>query len=316
MKKLIVIAALLLIILSSVLAGTLANYTVTLDDIASGSVVGKEFIFMEDGTDTFSENIKIAPTETVLWQFAVKNYDGGTVSETGMQYDLTFTVDATPGKTAIDPLTVTIKDGNGQTIDTVSGTGVVTVSGDFPLSSEGQRDGYIVEIYWPSTDYDIDYAGDGFGTSVNVSAVATQSTSGGTSPDPEPDPDPDPDPDPEGDISVLYQAGAPWSSGGSSVHNISVTITNNTDQTITGWELEFYYTGDIEDLWNAKIGEQDTATGYKRITCPDNYNRTIEPGQSVSFGGRWQGTGDQPITSVTVNGMSASVECQYGVVFP
>jgi len=61
MKKVLTLVALVLILSTSVIAGTLAMYTTTIDNIAEGSVVAKEFILLKDGTDTFTKDLKIAP---------------------------------------------------------------------------------------------------------------------------------------------------------------------------------------------------------------------------------------------------------------
>jgi hypothetical protein len=304
-KKAVVIAALLLTIMSSILAGTLANYSVTLDHIASGSVVGKEFIFTEDGTDTFKENLKIAPTEKVVWHFGVKNYDGSLVTETDLHYDLTFDVSAAPGKSAIAPLIITIRDGSGKAVNSVTGTGTIHVTGDFPQAAMGQSAGYDVEIYWPSTNDDIKYAGGGFGTSINVSATATQVPAGGGSQEPAPTTG--------SGISVLYEAGTPWNGQGQpQYHNIRFTITNNTDHAITNWELAFLYGEDITAIWNARHSYENLATGQNTILYPDQWRSTIAPGESVVFTGQAQGAGDKAVTTVTVNGVPASVQCKYG----
>lgn len=304
MKKIVIFTALLLTILSSILAGTLASYTVTLDNMASGSVVGKEFIFMEDGTDTFSDNIKIAPAEKVTWQFGVKNYNGSTVTETDLHYDLTFEVGAAPGKTAIAPLTVTVKDKSGHVVNTVTGTGTIHVAKDFPLAAEGQSDAYKVEIYWPDTDHDINYAGNNFGTSIKVSAVATQIPSGGITQEP--------DPTPHSDVSVLFEDGTPWGGQGQpKYHNVRFTITNNSDKPITDWNIEFYYAEDIISIWNARHDYKNLTTRQNRILYPDQWHNSIGPGESVVFTGQVQGPGTEPVTSVTVNGVTANVQCRY-----
>ena len=108
-KKGFVIFILAFAISFAVLAGTLASYTTTLDNFASGSVVAKEFIFMEDGTDSFQQNVKIAPTDTLNWSFGVRNYNGTFVTETDLYYKLVFTASATSGKQAIEPLVITVK---------------------------------------------------------------------------------------------------------------------------------------------------------------------------------------------------------------
>ena len=84
MKKALLGFALVLLLTTSVIAGTLAMYTTSIDNLAEGSVVAKEFILTEGGTDTFTKNVKIAPNETVNWQFSVMNYNGSIISETAM----------------------------------------------------------------------------------------------------------------------------------------------------------------------------------------------------------------------------------------
>lgn len=333
MKKAIIITILILAMISSVLAGSLANYTVTLDDLASGSVVGKEFIFLEDGTDTFQHGIKIAPTETVTWQFGVKNYDGSFVTETDLYYELAFDVHATPGKAAIDPLIVTVKDEYNNIINTVTGTGTLYVTGMFPLSAQGQSAYYTVEIYWPSNnEIDINYAGDNFGTTVNVSAVGSQvaSSSGGDQEDP-PSGGDEEDPPAVSDITVVYETSEAWGEGGhwdaetqTTIydvyrHNFEITITNNSDKKITNWELEFMLNEEI-DLYSNAVGDYGSLPeGQYRFLHPQNYNKHIEPGESITFEGIAFGQGDEPITNVIVSGSDteateANVTCSYGTL--
>jgi hypothetical protein len=315
-KKAVLISILMLTIVSSVLAGTLANYTTTIDALASGSVVAKEFIFLEDGTDTFEHNVKIAPAETVVWKFGVKNYDGTTVTETKMYYRLSFNVKAIPGKKEIKPLTVTVKDSGGKVIDSVEGVGKMTVNGYFPVSATEQSDDYSVEIYWPSNDEtDIDYAGDGFGTMVNVAAVASQVPIGGGIPVPS-------------DYAVYYETGVPWGVGGvwdpgsqstiysSYKYNFEVTITNNSDEVVKSWELEFLLNEKIEAYWDAVNDSAGLPAGQYRFLHPQYYNMDIEPGKSVSFGGRIESQDSEPssLTNATLNGKDADVTCSFGTL--
>ena len=70
MKKILVIAAMILAITTSLIAGSLALYTTKIDDLAEGSVVAKEFVLLEGGTDTFKQSVKVAPSETNEWKSA------------------------------------------------------------------------------------------------------------------------------------------------------------------------------------------------------------------------------------------------------
>ena len=84
MKRTLVIMFLVLAISTSIIAGTMAMYVVEIDDLAEGSVVAKEFVLKPGETNTFAEDVEIAPGESVDWEFSVKNYEGGVVSETAM----------------------------------------------------------------------------------------------------------------------------------------------------------------------------------------------------------------------------------------
>lgn len=175
MKKTLVIIALVLVLSTSIIAGTLAMYTTTIDNVAEGSVVAKEFVLVESGTDSFTDNVKIAPSETVDWQFSVQNYNGSVVSETAMALDFNVSVAAADGKTMIDPLVVTVKDQDGNTVGTSTGGGTIQFSDNFALDTNGQQKTYTVSITWPSNDsVDINYAGSNFGAAVNVSVTGTQ----------------------------------------------------------------------------------------------------------------------------------------------
>ena len=176
MKKIILSTALILLIFSSLLTGTLAIYSKTVEIEQQGSVIAKDFVFVVDGTETFHSDVKIAPTETVTFQFGVRNYDGAFVTETPMRYNLLINVSAAPGKTAIGPLVVRLKDEWDHTISSLTFTGTLNISNVFPLLAEGQRHGYKIEFFWPSTPNDIAFQGDAFSTQISVSATGTQMT--------------------------------------------------------------------------------------------------------------------------------------------
>jgi len=171
MKKTLTIIALILAITVSLIAGTMSYYTITLDEVAGGSVVAKEFILLEDGQDTFEENVKIAPGEKLDWKFAIRNYDKDTVTGTDMKVDVLVEVAAAAGKDAIVPLTVVVGndalelvkiklDGNGE------GKQILTYHTKADVKSLRK---FTVSVRWPweSGAYDdIDYAGAGSNSSV------------------------------------------------------------------------------------------------------------------------------------------------------
>lgn len=175
MKKVLTIMALALIFSTSVIAGTLAMYTTTIENIAESSVVAKEFTLVKGGTDTFTKDVKIAPSETVDWQFSVKNYDGSIISETAM--DLNFAVDvmAENGKSVITPLVVTVQNSKSDIVGTVNSSGKIVFNDEFALSASGEEKTYTVSVNWPSdNNSNISYAGANYGTVVQVSVTGTQ----------------------------------------------------------------------------------------------------------------------------------------------
>ena len=305
MKKILIVSFLVLAIVASVLAGTLANYTISVDQLATGSVVGKEFIFLKDGADTFQQGIKIAPTEDVVWQFAVKNYNNNAITETDLYYKLTFDVHATSSKSAIDPLVIKVKDSNGNVIKSVTGTGKMEVTGAFPHSAQGQKSTYTVDIYWPSNDaVDINYAGGNYSTTIDVSAVASQVPFGSDTPPPPPA---------QNDATIKFETTAAWQNGGSGGpygYQFLITITNNSDKSIDKWRFDFLLEDQISSYWNVNsVG--NLGAGQYKFVHPDHYNINIDPGQSVTFGGIGIGHGDKPLTSAKINGKDADVSNIY-----
>ncbi|PKM52562.1 MAG: sugar-binding protein [Firmicutes bacterium HGW-Firmicutes-7] len=302
MKKYIFILLLMLTIVSSMVAGTLAIYTTSIDNLADGSVVAKEFIFVGEGTDTFQHGVKIAPLETVQWQFKIKNYENHVITETDLYYKIIFNINASSNKNAIEPLIVTVKDLNGNIRNSVSGVGTLDVLDSFSLSENGQEKDYIVEIYWPDEgNADTDYAGGNYGTSVNVEAIASQIPFGDTDPVVG-------NPDAHNEVSVRYETSSPWQNGQSGVYEFEykVMITNNSDTTIEDWNIAFTLPLDkIIRAWSNANMVTGSSDGYYKFVNP-NYNNTatddILPGQSVSFRGPAFGHGTEAIENIKVGG--------------
>lgn len=232
------------------------------------------------------------------------------ITETDLYYKLTFNVQATSGKKAIDPLTVSVLGSTGNVLNSVKGTGTFDVTGAFPLSQNGQTSGYTVKINWPSDkSNDMKYAGGNYGTSINVSAMASQLPFEGSQPA-------------QSQVSVLYEASPAWSNGqsGNYQYEYKVTITNNSDQPIEDWNVAFDLGSD--QLTRAYSNAVMTQGGgsYKFVNPAYNNAATddIAPGQSVSFRGPAVGQGKQSITNVTVGGSNvgaalAKAESRFGV---
>ncbi len=72
MKKFFLIVALVLAVVSSLVAGTMAAYTQHID-VDSGNIVAKQFSIKEGRSASFSGNIKLAPGDKVTYEVTIKN---------------------------------------------------------------------------------------------------------------------------------------------------------------------------------------------------------------------------------------------------
>lgn len=79
-----------------------------------------------------------------------------------------------------------------------------------------------------------------------------------------------------------------------------ITITNTTSTTINGWTLQFDLAANIGAVWNGQVVSQ-SGTHYA-ITNAD-WNGTLAPGQSISFGFTADSIGASPFNFV-FNGLS------------
>lgn len=134
---------------------------------------------MENGEDTFEENVKIAPGETVTWEFSVKNHKDGFVSETAMNLDFNIKVAAAKDKNAIKPLTVSVAKVS-DTEDDIKfkeEDGNITFTDEFAIAEQGQTYTYQVTVSWPEETENVDdteFAGAGYGSALTVSVTGTQ----------------------------------------------------------------------------------------------------------------------------------------------
>ncbi len=72
MKKFILTVALVLAVVTSLVAGTMAAYTQQLDT-TSAAITTKTFSIKGNMSDSFSEAIKVAPGETIEYKVEIKN---------------------------------------------------------------------------------------------------------------------------------------------------------------------------------------------------------------------------------------------------
>ncbi|MDD3540794.1 MAG: hypothetical protein PHG57_05995 [Eubacteriales bacterium] len=173
MKKTLLIVALVLAITTSIIAGTMAYYTITLDDLVKGEVVAKEFILEGENTSTHQESVKIAPGESLEWTFNIKNFDANdAVTDTDM--DVTIDVDL---QDLVEVNDITVPLEVSYTLDT---SVVASEDGTFSklfTAGENATKTLTVTVEWPweteGVD-DIDFAGQNLGT-LSVSVTGTQS---------------------------------------------------------------------------------------------------------------------------------------------
>ncbi len=100
MKKILVTLSLLLMIATSMVAGTLALYSASVDNAAESTVVAKTFVFTAEASESFATEVKMAPGETLTFDVEVKNNDGSNYSEVDM--DVAFVVSFTGDLAAAD----------------------------------------------------------------------------------------------------------------------------------------------------------------------------------------------------------------------
>jgi len=178
MKKVLLVSALVLVIATSMVSGTLAVYTLTIPTVASGSVMAKNFILTGKGESDFKTNVLIAPKETVKMNFTVANSDGTTTAEVPMDLAISIKLGPDGVKPVITPLTVVVKKG-GTVVATsgsiVNGVGTLTVADELTnIAAGGESKTYTVEITWPDTASDTTFAGNTHGTALTVSVTGTQ----------------------------------------------------------------------------------------------------------------------------------------------
>jgi len=178
MKKVLMISALVMMIVASMVSGTLALYTTTIAPF-SGSVVAKEFVLLSAGNAAFSTDVKIAPSETKDKIFTVTNSNGTVTTEVNMSVNITLAFAGITAGKQIQPLTVEVYDGatllTSAAIGTLTnGIGTLTINNVSLPANTATTKTYTVKFTWPSSVNDTAYAGNAFGTKLTVSVVGVQ----------------------------------------------------------------------------------------------------------------------------------------------
>ncbi|MWA08271.1 glycoside hydrolase family 9 protein [Streptomyces sp. BA2] len=103
--------------------------------------------------------------------------------------------------------------------------------------------------------------------------------------------------EPTGACAVTYKGDSVWSTG----FTATVTVKNTGSKSMDGWKLSWTYPAGqrVTNAWNATVTQEGTAVVARNA----DWNRTIEPGATASFGvrGTYKGTNPSP-RAFTLNG--------------
>lgn len=342
MKKTLTLLLLVLAITTSLIAGTMAYYTVTFDNLVQGTVTAKDFLMLVKGDSEgpIAEHLEladllIAPGETVEWNFTVQNHGNQRITETNLFYRLSFSIVKPNGKELIVPLEVAVLKGDDNK-GTFSTGKVQIVDGAFPFTDKNdnkQEQTFTVKVHWPHTTDDSAYIGHGYGATIKVDAIAQQVPFGPIDQpvDPETPEEPDDkDPDDEDEpgetvdakVAIDYTISNVWTPGNPNDNNppefeYNIMIKNLSDSTIENWELSFSLTDDQykNSIWEATLNNNE----HRYHVNPLNHNQVLEAHSFVSFGGHgFTGGSDIPedlkdlILTGTVMENGSSTTVTYG----
>ncbi|MDD4832503.1 MAG: hypothetical protein PHI78_02390 [Clostridia bacterium] len=190
MKKSLVLILLALIIVSTMVSGSLAVYT-TSQEITSGDISAKLLIFEINKISGFDQSLEIAPTESYTYIFNITNTKGYAVSQVAIDATITVSLGAADGKTAIGNLVAEIYSDGVKIADipVTDGVGSIDLTKHFDLTAETFE--YEVVITWISSADDNLYMGSSYGSVLTVNGVAVQgdvNEGGGGEEEEDPDP--------------------------------------------------------------------------------------------------------------------------------
>lgn len=147
-KKVLLLPLLILSIVTSLTAGTLAIYTKTLN--LGADVVIKKFAFAAAGNIADdATQIKLAPTESQIYNFKVTNYEeDSAVAEVPLNY--TVTIDFTDAAAKMPGLIATLS-GAGITETLTDNEGIIEHTYQMPAGKEA-TDNYLLTLTWAGDD--------------------------------------------------------------------------------------------------------------------------------------------------------------------
>ena len=78
-------------------------------------------------------------------------------------------------------------------------------------------------------------------------------------------------------LKMTYDVVSSWENH----HNVTVTLTNISNETIENWTIQYDFQGEIENIWNAQANPID-----KTMLQVSNlgWNQDIEAGESITYG--------------------------------
>lgn len=79
------------------------------------------------------------------------------------------------------------------------------------------------------------------------------------------------------DYTINYRTTSDWKDG----FNGEIAITNNTNKSIEGWQLEFDFAATIQNFWTAKLISHE---GNHYVIKNDDWNSVIQPKQTITLG--------------------------------
>lgn len=285
MKKALIILTLVLTIVTSLIAGTLATYTKTLTPV-EGSVAAK--VFYIENSETTIANVRLAPTESTQWTFFVVNYQDDIVTEVDMDLYITVKLGAMAGFDEIDGLTVGLFEGDKQYGSTIIRNGAIDVEiGRAFLANQKSTRKFTVKVLWEnglvSDDTDTHNADDRHTSKIAVTVTGKQCTHDSHSDDPK-----DPPTNPSiGDVSV--------SSSDIVVNNQDMcllTFNNFSADFRNGWIIEFdtetdepldtiqdgtiYVTNQGVESWNTVEFEKIGANRWRMKPVLEYYHNAVD----------------------------------------
>ncbi len=84
------------------------------------------------------------------------------------------------------------------------------------------------------------------------------------------------------DCTITYSIANEWTGN----QQVSVSITNNSEETLRNWAIKLGGTGTVTNIWNATVLKND---GELCVIRNNGYNYEIIPGETVEFGFMQQG---------------------------